>query len=124
MEFDFNRQLFAMNQLEIPEMGSCAIQASNDNGYCYYLVIKTFIGQTVVATCGPILPDIEQIPSGFTVSLTRQSFSEDKLFKLISAFLNDKYHAITDAKVIEFDEAINNFRDLKDYLLTISEETI
>ena len=69
-----------------------------------------------------MVPDLELLPSGFTQKLERIPFKEDKLCKYISMFLNDKGKKITKAVEIEIEDAIEQFKDLKEYLENYSEE--
>ena len=41
------------------------------------------MGQSVIASCGPIVPDIDTIPSNFTIRLHKMPFSETRLIKFI-----------------------------------------
>lgn len=123
MQFDFNNQLTPQDSIDIPDIGCFAIEAYNDDGYFYYLVVRTLLGTVTLSTCGPIVPDIVMLPSGFKMTLDKMPFKEDKLAKSISFFLNDKSKKITHAKIIDVNEAIDQFRELKDYLLNFNEET-
>lgn len=123
MQFEFDQELMPQALIEIPEIGQFGLEASNDEGYFYYLIVRTLLGTTTIATCGPIIPDIEILPSGFSMSLVKMPYREDKLSKTISFFLNDKSKKLTEAKLIDIDEAINQFRELKDYLKNFREET-
>lgn len=95
------------NLIDIDQIGEFGIEASNDDGYHYYMVIKTVLGTSVIATCGPIFLDSDLLPSGFSTTLTKMPYKEDKLAKTINLFLNDKYKKITSASVIDVVEAIN-----------------
>ena len=123
MIFEFNNQLVPQNLIDIDQIGEFGIEASNDDGYYYYMVIKTLLGTSVIATCGPVFPDSELLPSGFSCTLTKMPYKEDKLAKTINLFLNDKYKKLTRAEVIEVDDAIAQFRELRDYLINFNEET-
>jgi len=119
MEFEFNKQLSAQNQIDIENIGSFALEAYNDAGAYYYYLVKTILGQCVIASCGPVIPDIANIPSGFSVNLYKMPYNEIKLIKSISLFLNDKYKQITEATEIDIEDAIEQFRDIKEYLKTL-----
>lgn len=123
MQFEFNHQLLPQDFIEIEQIGEFGLEATNDLGYCWYMIIKTFLGTSVICTCGPIIPDISIIPSGFTTHLDKIPYKEDKLAKTINYFLNDSKKGITSAKIISFDDAIDQFRELKDYLKNFSEDT-
>ena len=111
------------NLIEIDEIGEFALEAWNDEGLYYYMIIRTLLGVCSVTTCGPIVPDIDLLPSGYTVSFNRIPYKEDKLCKTINLFLNDRIRKITGAKIIEINEAIEQFRDIKEYLRNYTEET-
>lgn len=123
MQFEFNQQLMPQSLVEVEEIGQFGLEAWNDAGYYYYLVIRTILGTSVVSTCGPVVPDIDILPSGFKMTLDKMPYKEEKLIKTISFFLNDKSKALTHAQVLPVEEAIRQFRELKDYLITFSEET-
>jgi len=116
MEFQFNNQLTPQNQIDIDNIGSFALEASNDDGLYYYYLVKTVLGHSIIASCGPIIPDLDILPSGFSISLHKMNYNENRLFKVINSFLNDKEKKITSAYEISIEDAINRFRDLKDYL--------
>ena len=84
MEFEFNQQLMPQNILDIDEIGEFAIEASNDEGYFYYLVVKTFIGTSTFASCGPVIPDTDLLVDGFTCSLSKCPYKEDKISRAIN----------------------------------------
>lgn len=123
MEFEFNHQLIPQNLIDIDEIGQFGLEAWNDLGYYYYLIVRTMLGTSVIATCGPVFPDLSILPSGYTSSMIKMPFKEDKIAKTISLFLNDKHKCITQAKILSFEEAIKQFRDISPYLQTLSEET-
>lgn len=124
MEFEFNQQLMPQNILDIDEIGEFAIEASNDEGYFYYLVVKTFIGISTFASCGPVIPDTDLLGDGFACSLTKCPYKEDKIAKAIKFWLNDKSKKLTDAKLIDIDEALSQFKDVAHYMKNLNEETL
>ena len=66
-----------------------------------------------------IIPDLNEIPEGFSNSLTKMEYKEPKIEKMINFWLNDKYKKLTDAKIITIGEALDVFPDLRTYLQTI-----
>lgn len=103
------------NLIDINDIGQCCLECSNEEGMFFYIIIKTSLGKTTIATCGPVIPDVNQLPSGFSTTLKRMDYKEDKIAKEIMFFLNDK-KKITEAKEITFDVAISNFKELSNYL--------
>lgn len=123
MDFEFNHQLMPQNVLEVAEVGEFAVEAWNDQGYYWYLVVRTIMGTSIISVCGPVFPDIKLLPSGFNMSLEKIPYKEEKLARTINMFLNDHRKGITEARVIDVLDGISQFRELKEYLTTLSEET-
>lgn len=121
-EFEFDQQLEYQNSVEIENLGDFGLEAINDEGEMYYLAAKTFLGFTVLASCGPIIPDVDTLPSGYSCNLTKLSYREDKLAKTISFWLNDKSKGVKYVNILDYESAVKEFRDLSNYLLTIDEE--
>lgn len=118
MTFEFNQQLMPQSLVEIGEIGQFGLEAWNDEGYYWYLVVSTQMGKTIMASCGPVIPDVDIMPSGFSMSYTEVDYKEDKLCKTINFYLNDKGKKLTNAQVIPIKEAISQFKDLQSYLDT------
>lgn len=122
MLFEFNQDLVFISNIDIDNIGEFAIEASNEEGMFWYFIVRTSLGTCSISSCGPVVPDIDLLPSGFRQTFDRIPFKEDKLCKTISMFLNDKSKKITKAIEISIEDAITQFRDLKDYLENYSEE--
>lgn len=123
MTFEFNNQLVPQSVVDIDELGDFGLEASNDGGFYYYVAVRCFQGIAIMATCGPIIPDIDMLPSGFAMTLTKVPFREDKIARTIEYFLNDKHKVLTEAHLLPFEEAVDKFKELKDYLMNLNEET-
>ena len=117
--FEFNNQLVPQSLIEVENIGKFAIEASNDEGLYWYMIISTSLGQVTMVEWGPVIPDLNEIPEGFSNSLTKMEYKEPKIEKMINFWLNDKYKKLTDAKIITIGEALDVFPDLRTYLQTI-----
>lgn len=120
--FEFNQQLLPQSLVDIQELGQFALEGINEEGYFYYLVVRTSLGTVTLADCGPVVPDITLLPSGYQTSLERMPYKEDKVSRAINMWLNDRSKKLTEAKVIDIEEAIAQFRDLGEYLTNYSDE--
>lgn len=118
-EFDYSGSVSFENTLEIKDMGSCAIEGCDRRGLYFYLVIITVRGECTIATCGPVIPDVEELPTGYTCSLTRAKYDYGGLRMTIDKWLNskkpNKTGPISDAKVVPIEYALNQFRDISDF---------
>lgn len=116
MEFQFDKQLQAQAFIEIPQIGEFGLEAYNDEGQFFYVFIKTVLGETYIATCGPVVPDLDLFFGGFCITFSHMPYVENKLEKFINFFLNDKGKRITGAKIISLEDAANQFKDIGPYL--------
>ena len=105
-----------MQSLDVDNIGDCAIEAWNEEGMYYHIIIRTDCGMSTITTSGPVMPNVDLLPSGFKQDLYIMPYKEDKLMKTIANFLNDGSKKIKEAKTMEIEDAIAEFRDLKDYL--------
>ena len=119
--FEFDLQPAFMSNIDIENIGDFALEVNNDDGFFWYLIVKTSLGTSTICTCGPLVPDVDLLPSGFSQSLNRMPYKEDKLVKQISLFLNDGKKKITKAVLIPIEDAISQFRDMSDYLERLDE---
>ena len=120
--FEFNNQFVPQSLIDVDEIGQFALEASNDQGYFWYLLVRTSLGTVTIASCGPVVPDVKLLPSGYSCWISRMEYKEQKLEKAINTWLNDKNKALTEAKLIDIDEAIDQFVDLGDYLRNFGDE--
>lgn len=116
MTFEFNNQYVPQSLIEIDEIGEFALEARNDDGYYWYFLAKTYYGTTIIATCGPVVPDISAIPAGYTAFLDKIPYKEDKLEKIVNRFLNDGKKCLTKATEISIEDAKKQFKEIYPYL--------
>lgn len=122
MTFEFNQQLMPQNLIDIENIGDFALEGINDEGNFYYLIVRTSLGITTLASCGPVVPDVNLLPSGYCTYISRMQYKEDKVAKQINIWLNDKSKALTKASLVEIEDALDQFRDLGEYMRNYSED--
>ena len=121
--FDFANAWTPTNSIDIPEIGNFYLEGiDEENGLYYYLMIKTSLGTASIMWFGPIVPDVELLPSGYESKFERMSFNDKKVQNWISKWLNDKEKQITAAYVIDEDKFMKNFRNLEIYMKSYSDE--
>lgn len=114
--FEFNQQLVPQSLIEIEEIGNFALEANNEDGYNYYLIVKTSLGNALLASVGPVVPDFLDIPNGFQINIEIMQYKEDKLIRFIKQFLNDRSKKLVSAQLVDVDTALEQFRDVKDFI--------
>lgn len=122
MVFEFNNQFLPQNSIDIDRIGEFAIECSNEQGFYYFLVVKTSLGTTTIASCGPLVPDVVLLPNGYETSLIRIKSEDSKIEKEITKWLNDRKKCIIEARQISIDDALDQFVDLGNYLKNYSDE--
>ena len=103
MTFEYMQRVVVDSSIEIENIGQCVIQASNDFGAEYYLIILTELGWTEVIEYGPVIPDLNTLPLDYNISYTRFEYNQGKLERIIDKFLNNPKRIITQAKVTDLD---------------------
>ena len=104
MTFDYLERVVVDGQLEVEDIGQCAIQANNDLGEEYYLITKTELGWTELLDYGPFVPDLELLPINYNIKYSRIEYNQSKIERAIDKFLNDPKRCITQAKVVCIEE--------------------
>lgn len=104
MTFDYMERVVVEGQLDVENIGECIIQANNDFGEIFLLMIRTELGWTQVIDYGPLVPDIELLSPNFKILYSRFEFNQQKIEKLIDRFLNDPKKEITQARVVDVTE--------------------
>lgn len=100
--FDYLYQENPLDSIEVEDIGNCVIQAFNDMGYEWYLIIETSLGDSYIQEFGPFFPDIENyFPKGFKYNFYKLQYKESKLSKIIENFINDPKKLITQVLCIE-----------------------
>lgn len=113
---EYHYTLSPDKSLYIEDVGTACLECINeDKQLFYYMIIMTKFGKSTLFTCGPIVPDIYKIPSGYEVSMTTMDYDEDKITYAIEKFVGGKKN-ITLVNTISLEDAIINFRDMKEYI--------
>ena len=104
MTFDYMERVVVDGQLDVEDIGQCVIQATNDLGEEFYLIIKTDLGWTEILEYGPCVPDMELRQLNYQIKYSRIEYNQSKIERAIDKFLNDPKRCITQAKVTDISE--------------------
>ena len=110
--FEYGKSVSYLDSIEIENIGDCCIQAFNDMGEEYYLIVETRYGQTKVLEYGPFLGGA--IPDFCYEKYSQFQYSENKIEKIIDKFLSS--HELTQAVEIDMEDIENNLVDVKRYM--------
>lgn len=114
MQIDYFLQTIVNGSLEIENVKNCAIEANDDMGNYYYLIIKTNMGISNVLEYGPV--NKYEISGTAYQKFKRAEINDIKLKKIVSDFLNNELRKITQAKEVPFEVAYENYPSLLEYL--------
>ena len=104
MTFEYLQRVVVDATIDVDNIGECAIQARNDLGEEFYLLIHTEIGWTEVIEYGPANPDITMLPRSVTYKYDRFEYNFAKLERMIDKFLNDGKRMISQASVVDVED--------------------
>lgn len=108
MKFDYLQRVVIDAQLDVENIGECCLLGRNDIGEEWYLVIHSMMGVTEVIEYGPIVPDLNLLPSAVTLKYSRFDYNQGKIERIIDKFLNDGQRAISQAEVTDFETVSSN----------------
>lgn len=113
MYFEFcERETEWLDSIDIVDIGNCSLQAYNDDGQEFILLIETKYGYTTVYQFGGMLADSIEANS-FSMIKYGFEYQDKKVEKCIKDFLRDKKKKITQVFEIEIEEAKNRYRELE-----------
>ena len=107
MEFEYFYVTTVGASVNIDNIGNFALEANDDMGQSYYLVIRTTLGSSRIFQYGPIVTDISLLPKTCSCTFKRIEYSDSKIKKIIDNFLNNPYAKITQAKEIDIVDALD-----------------
>ena len=110
MIFSYYQTTVINAELEVEDVGNCAIKAYNDLGVEYILVIDTSMGWSRVFQMNNIRLDFDLLLPKTTQTYDKIPYDDRKLRKVISSFLNS--NDITQAFVVDREEALNDCKDM------------
>lgn len=116
MKFEYLKQVVVNADIDIEDIGNCAIKAFNDEGHEYILIVETKLGSSRIFQYGPVIPDMEELPKSTNCSFKRIQFSQSKLIKTIKDFLNNPYASITQVFEVTKEEALEDCVSFIEYM--------
>lgn len=125
-EFTYGPVTTYEHLVELEELGNVAIEVIDSELYCYYLVIRTELGQASILEYGPIVPDSQLLPSRTTIIFERITFDERRISQVISRFLyprNKGKNTVEAVHIIDVDTALDRGINLLEYMRGFSAGT-
>ncbi len=98
MTFDYLERVVVEGQIDIDNIGQCAILTRNDLGEEWYLIVKTELGWTEVIEYGPAHTDFQLLPISVKQTYDRFEYNQAKIERIINKFLNDPKRLISQAE--------------------------
>lgn len=119
MQIDFCKQESYIGSINIEDYGNCAIEANNDEGQYWYLIVDTCMGFVRTMEYGPIVPSLSRMEDSCVCVFSRSEFDGKKVVKKISDFLNKTrkgYMDITQAREVSRKTALSQCRSIIEYM--------
>ena len=102
--FEYFYSTQPMDSIDVDDIGNVCLEALNDIGESYYLLIKTKMGDTKVVEYGP---DFD-VRTSLTYTYDSFKYSESKLIKRIESFINHPKRNITQVRETEVNDIVDN----------------
>lgn len=110
MKFEYSQRVVVEAELDIENIGQCAILARTDLGEEYYLMIRSELGDVDVVEYGPSIPDLAKFPASVVYTYDHFEYSDYKLQKRIDKFLNNAKRGITQAECVQISDILPNIK--------------
>lgn len=107
MIFEFDQQPVFMQNIQIDDIGNVALRCSNSKASKeYYIVIKTYLGQTALMKFGPVYPDISVMCDTMELSYKKFGYKESTIEREITKYINDVRACIDKVEIVQDGEAL------------------
>lgn len=116
--FEFNGEWLPQNIVDIDNTGNFALEAQNDLGMFWFLIVRTLLGNSEILSFGPIDIDSDKPLDSYECSYNNDEYNERKLNKTIRLWLNDRVKHLIDARPIEISEALSHMPDMHTFMTT------
>ena len=113
MTFEYMATQTYLDSIDIDDLGNVCLNALNDNGDEYYLIVTTNLGWVEVIEYGPCTVDFNTISSYFNFNFTKFEYSDSKISKIIEKFINNDKRNITQVYFSDRQFALKRYKELK-----------
>ena len=127
MIVDYKAQRTYDATLELDDAGNCAVFCHGyfkDNRITlpgdYYMIISTVMGKTTIIKWGPMIPDIVELPNGYSLDIKTFQYKETTIERELTMFINGPERGIYEAVEITREEALQAIPNGMHFLATIS----
>ena len=100
----FSEEVLTKN-VQIKDIGNCALECVTIEGAFYYLITKCSAGEVHVLEYGPVIKDSQVLLNNYFMHYDHMEFDLKKLGKKISKFINNNIYGIYEVKEIPVEEA-------------------
>ena len=115
MKFEYLQTVQTNAEIDIDDIGNCALTAYTDNGRCTVLIIDTLLGSSRLFFYGPFNKDDPDTPLSYVQSYIKTiEYSPYKLVKEINSFINNARVQITQVFSVTREEALSLCRNIVD----------
>ena len=105
-----------LGQLNLETNDTFCIEATNDSGFAYYLIVKTVYGVTEIVEYGPLLIDCNELPDNVMYTYHKSDYNSGRIDRTIEMFLNAPKKLITQAREVTLKYAKSKIKNLVDVI--------
>lgn len=116
MTFEYLKLVQAFDSIEIDDIGNTCVNALNDLGQEWFLIISTSQGWTTVIEFGPLSVDSDKLPGFFNYIMYSYEYKELKIQNTIDKFINNSKKMITQVQEVSKEFAKERLNEVKEQL--------
>lgn len=111
MEIEYYLQKIVNGILDVEDISNCAVEANDDIGNYYYMIINSELGYSKILEFGPVSLDHSFLNTAYQKFKTIE-YSQTKLKKVLFEFLNNDLRKITQAREVSVEDAYIRYPSL------------
>jgi len=102
----FDAQKTFTQEIEVEDLGNCALRCTNKDFEDYYICTQTIMGKTYILKFGPVVADINELTEDFDLSYKKIDYKEKVIEREINLLVNDAKKKINQVEIIKLEEAL------------------
>lgn len=125
MEFEFDGETLYHNSIDLDNIHQVCIKATDNQGFSYWLIIRTLLGECSCLDWGPLVDGDTLLPDSTSIRFERFESDDRRIQKKIKMFLSPKNQGkckIVEVMEMDFNKALDEGINLLDYMRGFSKE--
>lgn len=106
MIFEFDQQPQFMQQIQVDDLGNFALRCHNTKDREYYVLVKTYLGKTIILKFGPVYGDLGALIDNMELSFKKLDYKENTIEREVDKYINDGRNFINHIELISENDVL------------------